>query len=94
MYDAWHGTDEWEPSPPQQTYIILAAHDMYWDDDAVLRGASIWCHICKQIDRWVPEETNGSIVWICEHEPVSVGRGMIRQISSVHQRDVSGAFKV
>lgn len=76
MYDHWVGDRGWEPAPPTVTYRI---HDQ-------TTGQPISCHLCSSTDDWVIEgdEVNQvARVFVCEHEPVWVGRGMIRQISSV-----------
>lgn len=76
MYDRWVGEGAWEPNPPAVTYRI---HDQATDQP-------IPCHLCNSTDKWVIEgdEVNRiARVFICEHEPVWVGRGMIRQISSI-----------
>lgn len=76
MYDSWMGERRWEPVPPSVTYRI---HDQVTEKP-------ISCHICDSTDKWViegDEVQQIARVFICEHEPVWVGRGMIRQISSV-----------
>lgn len=76
MYDQWVGPGEWEPKPPAVTFRI---HD-------VATGSPIPCHICDSTDDWVVEGDEVSQiarVFVCEHEPIWVGRGMIRQISTI-----------
>jgi hypothetical protein len=76
MYDHWVGPGAWEPKPPAITFRI---HD-------VVTGSPIPCHICDSTDNWVAEGDEVNLVarvFFCEHEPIWVGRGMIRQISTV-----------
>ena len=85
MYDCWVGQGEWEPDPPSVTFRI---HD-------VASGEPICCHICGSADKWIVEGDEVrqiARVFICEHDPISVGRGMVRQISSVPVRRV-GRFE-
>ncbi|HXV97767.1 MAG TPA: hypothetical protein VEC93_05025 [Anaerolineae bacterium] len=76
MYDRWVGQGAWEPNPPAVTFRI---HD-------VASGLPIPCHICNSTEDWVVEgdEVNQvARVFVCEHEPIWAGRGMIRQISTI-----------
>jgi hypothetical protein len=76
MYDQWMGQGAWEPNLPTVTFRIYEA----------ATGQPIPCHICDSTDNWVVEgdEVNQvARVFVCEHEPVWAGRGMIRQISTV-----------
>ena len=44
------------------------------------------CHLCDSLDKWVIEGDEScqiAPVFVCEHEPIWVGRGSIRQVSSV-----------
>lgn len=51
-------------------------------------GKQIPCHICGEADRWTVEREG--IVFVCEHEPVSVAsRGAIRQVSTVRANRVA-----
>ncbi|MCL4296778.1 MAG: hypothetical protein KJ077_13660 [Anaerolineae bacterium] len=81
MYDCWVGEGAWEEKPTPVTFRI---HD-------AATGQPIPCHICNSTDKWVVEgdEVNQiARVFVCEHEPVWVGHGMIRQISTVPVRRV------
>ena len=76
MYDRWVGDGAWEPEPPAVTFRI---HD-------AATNQPIPCHICDSTDHWVVEGDEVkqiARVFVCEHEPVWVGHGMIRQISTV-----------
>jgi hypothetical protein len=76
MYDHWVGEGQWEPDPPTVTYRIYEK----------ITGRPIPCHLCGSTDKWVAEgdEVRQIVrVFVCEHEPVSIGRGAIRQVSSV-----------
>lgn len=44
-------------------------------------GRLITCRLCGEGDRWSMESHGG--VFVCEHEPVPLSRGAIRQVSSV-----------
>lgn len=76
MYDHWVGQGNWEPNPPAVTFRI---HD-------AATGQPIPCHICDSTDKWVVEGDEVrqiARVFVCEHEPIWAGRGMVRQISTV-----------
>lgn len=76
MYDRWVGQGEWEPNSPAVTFRIYD----------VATSLPIPCHICNSTDHWMVEgdEVNQlARVFVCEHEPVWVGRGMLRQISTI-----------
>lgn len=76
LYDTWVGEGNWEPGPQQPTYRIYAR----------TTGKPFACHLCGSTDKWVAEgdEIRQVVrVFVCEHEPVCVGRGSIRQVSSV-----------
>ncbi len=76
MYDRWVGPGQWEPKPTQVTFRI-------YDQGT---GLPIPCHICDSTDAWVAEGDEVkqvARVFVCEHEPISLGRGSLRQISSV-----------
>lgn len=76
MYDRWVGEGAWEPDPPTVTFRI---HD-------AATNQLIPCHICDSTDHWVVEGDEVkqiARVFVCEHEPVWAGHGMIRQISTV-----------
>lgn len=82
MYDTWVGEGQWEPEPPAVTFRI---HDR-------ATGTPIPCHLCGSTDDWVVEGDEVrqiARVFICEHEPISIGRGAIRQLSSVPVDKVS-----
>ncbi len=82
MYDRWMGEGMWEPGPPPVTFRI-------YDRET---GEPIPCHLCGSTDKWVVEGDEVrriARVFVCEHEPIWVGRGMIRQISTVPVRRVS-----
>lgn len=80
MYDSWVG-NAWEPTPPSVTFRIYHR----------TTGLPIPCHICDSTDNWVVEGDEVrqlARIFVCEHEPVWVGRGMIRQIASIPVGDV------
>jgi hypothetical protein len=43
-------------------------------------GKLISCRLCGHADRWTMESEG--VVFVCEHEPVSLVRGAVRQLSS------------
>ena len=86
MYDHWMGKGNWEPERLQNRYAIYSMEDVQWCGHQVLAGRRFPCHLCGEKDRWTIEgdEVTGQIrVFICEHEPISLGHGAVRQISSV-----------
>ena len=87
MYDqmrpGWD-RDEYEP----QTYTIYALTDTTKHDTVTLAGRPFACHLCGATNKWVLDNEH---VFVCEHEPVSIGRGAIRQISSVATKLVGRA---
>jgi hypothetical protein len=92
MYDSWMGPGNWEPGWPQTRYAIYSLQDVVWRGNLVRSGQPFPCHLCGAIDHWVIEgdEVSRQIrVFICEHEPIAVTRGALRQISSVPVRLVS-----
>ncbi len=89
MYDSWMGEGNWEPDRPQTQYAIYSREDVLWCDHLVLLGQPFPCHLCGETDHWtiVGDEVKREIlVFICEHEPIPVGRGAVRQLSSVPPR--------
>lgn len=77
MYDRWVGEGEWEATPPPP--VTFRLYDQ-------VTGQPIPCHLCGSTDQWVAEGDEVrqvARVFVCEHEPVWAGLGMIRQISSV-----------
>jgi hypothetical protein len=92
MYDSWMGQGNWEPDQPQTRYAIYSWDDIVWRGRFIQAGQRFPCHLCGATDRWVPEGDRvlGYIrVFVCEHEPIQIVRGGIRQISSVSVRLVS-----
>lgn len=73
MYDCWVGEGWWEPSPPKQTFRIW---EQYHD-------GPVACHLCGDTEQWTLENDRHNKVFVCEHEPIVVGHGAIRQVSSV-----------
>ncbi|MDR7420571.1 MAG: hypothetical protein QN178_16860 [Armatimonadota bacterium] len=50
-------------------------------------GKLLACHLCGHSDRWTLESEGA--VFVCEHEPISLVRGAVRQLSSVPARVVA-----
>ncbi|HXX39753.1 MAG TPA: hypothetical protein VEP50_16655 [bacterium] len=44
-------------------------------------GRQIPCHLCGGTDCWTVEREG--VVFVCEHEPIALTRGAIRQLSSM-----------
>jgi hypothetical protein len=86
MYDRWVGEGNWEPARPRTSYIVYSHSDIVWRDIPVLADQPFPCHLCGAIDRWTiegDEATRMARVFVCEHEPISLGRAGVRQISTV-----------
>lgn len=62
-----------EPETETHALVTYALYDR--------NGSQIPCHLCGQTDRWTSEREG--VVFVCEHEPVSLSRGAVRQLSSV-----------
>lgn len=87
MYDRWK--PDWERGTvPKTTYIIYAANDIVWRGTAYLAGQSFRCRLCGSGDEWTLEGTEKHPVFVCEHEPIQLTRGGLRQIDSVPARVV------
>ena len=81
MYDKWF--PDWDKSAqqdPPKRYRIYAKSDTDRLGLFTLAGTPFRCHLCFADDLWVLDNPN---VFVCEHEPVAVGNGSIRQISSI-----------
>jgi hypothetical protein len=81
MYDQWLGEDAWLAGPSPTTFRV---YDRETD-------APMPCHLCGSTERWVVEGDEVrriARVFVCEHEPVWAGVGMIRQISTIPARAV------
>jgi hypothetical protein len=77
------GWDHEELSEEEPHYRLFAAADTYKHGLTTLAGQPFKCHLCGADDCWTFENEN---VYVCEHEPISIGRGAIRQISSIPTR--------
>lgn len=89
MYDSWVGPGNWEPQRPRTRYAIYSWGDVVWRGCHVLSGQPFPCHLCGATDRWTVEvdDVRQRIrVFVCEHEPIYMVRGGLRQISSVPVR--------
>lgn len=92
MYDQWMGPGNWEPQRPQTRFAIYSWQDIVWRGIQVLTGQPFPCHLCGETDLWTAEvdDVRQQVrVFVCEHEPISLSRGAMRQISSVPARLVS-----
>lgn len=86
MYDRWMGEGNWEPKRPLTRYFIYSRGDVTWRGAFFLAGQPFRCHLCGATDRWAVEGNDArqmARVFVCEHEPIHIGRGAVRQISSV-----------
>lgn len=76
MYDHWLGEDQWLSGPPATTFRVYDRRT----------GQPFGCHLCGSTEKWVvegDEVRRVARVFVCEHEPIAAGVGMIRQISTV-----------
>lgn len=92
MWDCWIGEGAWEPENPQSLYQIFGWEDIRWQGLEVLAGHRFPCHLCGSKTKWKiegNEVTRAIRVFVCEHEPISIGRGSIRQVSTVPARLVA-----
>lgn len=81
MYDRWVGEGNWEPTSTPTTFRVYEH-----TTDLPVR-----CHICGSTDNWViegDEVRRIARVFVCEHEPIAAGVGMIRQIATIPVRAV------
>lgn len=86
MYDRWMGQGNWEPRPPKTRFAIYSHRDVVWCGRRILAGQPFPCHICGETDRWCVEGDEVrrlARVFVCEHEPVQLGFGALRKISTV-----------
>jgi hypothetical protein len=84
---AWQATE----TPLERLWVNLYNHPEPPPPHTRLRvkdgRTGLWavCGICNQVDQWTPEN-DPVTVFVCEHEPVWVGRGWIRQIDTIALR--------
>ena len=81
----------WEQPPPPPMYRVYAASDTTWRGLVVMANKPFPCHLCGEVDKWTVENEH---VFVCEHEPVALARGGVRQISSVAARLVGRVEEV
>jgi hypothetical protein len=73
--DAIVASPWWAPTDSPTTYRLFDRH-----------GQPIRCHLCGRDDRWTPEgdvEHQVIHMFACEHEPLRIGHGLVRQVSTV-----------
>jgi len=70
------GTPPATHSKPEEEIHALVTYVLYDQ-----QGQAIRCRLCGHADRWTVEREG--VVFVCEHEPILLGRGAIRQLSSV-----------
>lgn len=48
------------------------------------RDSIIRCHLCGHDDHWTVETDKQGVIlmFVCEHEPLRIGQGLIRQVST------------
>lgn len=79
----------WELSPLEKLWESMGDLWKLDLDDQTYRlkdkrtGALAVCRICDKNDGWKYENDN---VFVCEHEPIWVGRGYMRQLDSMPTR--------
>jgi hypothetical protein len=83
---------ETEPAQPPDVQAQVAAGWSQAEPTATAyrlfdsNGQPIRCHLCGRDDHWVPEgDTEHRVVrmFVCEHEPLRIGHGLVRQVSTV-----------
>jgi hypothetical protein len=88
MSRRWEAT---EPDRPQDVQALVASG---WQQGAApttyrlfdSNGRPITCHLCGHDDHWTPEgDADRHVVrmFVCEHEPLRIGHGLVRQVSTV-----------
>lgn len=90
----------WED--PDQSYVTIystVASEVTWNGTRFVPNKPVVCRICGRDDHWklgghpgfLPHQMNRGlfVVFVCEHEPISVGRNGIRCIVSIPIRFVS-----
>jgi hypothetical protein len=81
-------------APPARDLQSQLAADHWWATPApgpIYRlfdaaGQPIRCHLCGRHDHWMPEgdgERQVVRMFVCEHEPLRIGHGLVRQVSTV-----------
>ena len=88
MLSRWQAT---EPDRPQDVQAQVAAIWRHGAAPTTYRlfdsnGRPITCHLCDHDDHWLPEgDTERQVVrmFVCEHEPLRIGQGLVRQVSTV-----------
>lgn len=83
---------ETEPAPPPDVQPqVTAGWSQVGNGSTTYRlfdsnGQPIRCHLCGRDDHWAPEgDTEHQVVrmFVCEHEPLRIGHGLVRQVSTV-----------
>lgn len=67
--------DGWWTAPKTPTYRLYDTS-----------GQPIRCHLCGRDHAWMPEgdgERQTVRMFVCEHEPLRLGSGLVRQVSTV-----------
>jgi hypothetical protein len=84
---------ETEPTPAADVQAQVSAAG--WSQEAATpatyrlfdsTGQPIKCHLCGNDDHWSPEgdaERQVVRMFVCEHEPLRIGHGLVRQVSTV-----------
>lgn len=65
----------WQPSETPTTYRLFDSN-----------GQPITCHLCGHDHHWTPEgdaEQHIVRMFVCEHAPLRIGHGLVRQVSTV-----------
>lgn len=87
MYDAWVG-EGWDDPECLHTFEVFSKLDVKWRGIEVLAGHPFPCHLCGETELWTPifayrNKHYYITAFIHEHEPINIGRGSIRQVSSI-----------
>ena len=78
MYDIWNGGDDWREGPP------LTRHEL-WDEI----GMPIPCPICGAENKWTAGGHKKAPVFVCVHEPIDIGWGLIPQVATIRPNQIS-----
>jgi len=88
MYDVWLG-EGWDDPECLKTFEVFAFKDVSWRGIEVLANRPFPCHLCGETKRWTPifatrgEKRHITAFIHDEHDPIYLGHGAIRQVSSI-----------
>jgi hypothetical protein len=87
-------SSRWQATEPDRPQDVQAQVTAAWRPDVApttyrlfdSNGRTIACHLCGHDDHWTPEgdsERHVVRMFVCEHEPLRIGHGLVRQVSTV-----------